>query len=321
MTLQEFIEARPQSFGQGNLNLLYSSSVSGSDDTPIAPFHIQGLSIPFTSLNGKNVGDALREVETFRFDYPTGQLSAEITGRQQRNEYYYFTVKEIVTNTLPSSVDFGGNPLYESSSAVFVPYVNLDFNNSSYNPLNNNSEGSKVNPYAQKVDRNTSQFNPTNLEAINSGSATDAELQQCSYTKAGIINSRYNGSKTTPAGPISRQYNKSLLTQEILTGSIAANDPAANLVTFEGSVHASDADTTAIKDILNADREVVEILFNSELSGSHPNKIFPSFPKSGSSLFGLDGNKTFKLTNNKIYSIDTDEVFTTNNLGGVTLVE
>lgn len=321
MTLQEFIETRPQSYGTGNLNLLYSSSVSGSNDVPIAPFHIQGLSIPFTALNGVNVGAALREVETFRFDYPTGQLSAKITGRQQRNEYYYFTVEEIVTNTLPSNVDFGGNPLFESSSAVFVPYNSLGFKNSDYNPLNNNSEGSKTNPYAQKVDRNTSQFNPTNLAAINAGTATDAELQKCSYSKTGIINSRYNGSKATKAGPIPRQYNKQLFTTEVVAKAIPANEPAQTLVTFQGSIHASDADTTAIKNILNADREVVEILFDSALSGSHPNKIFPSFPKISNTVFGLDGNKTFKLTNNKVYSIDTDQVFTTNNIGTVTLVE
>ena len=321
MTLQEFIETRPQSYGRGNINLLYSSSVSGSDDVPIPPYHIQGLSIPFTTLGGTNIGDALREVETFRFDYPTGQLSAEITGRQQRNEYYYFTVKEIVTTVLPSSVDFSGNPILNDSQTVFVPFVSLGFNNSDYNPLGNNSEGSSVNPYAQKVDRNTSQFNPTNLAAINTGTATDAELQESSYSSAGIINGRYNGSKTTAAGPISREYHKGVFTQEVLDNSIAANNPATTLVTFQGSIHASDADTTAIKNILNADREVVEILFDSTLSGSHPNKIFPSFAKTSNTLFALDGNKTFKLTNNKVYSIDTDSVLTTNNVGTVTLVE
>ena len=71
----------------------------------------------------------------------------------------------------------------------------------------------------------------------------------------------------------------------------------------------------------DADREVVEILFDSTLSGSHPNKIFPSFAKTSNTLFALDGNKTFKLTNNKVYSIDTDSVLTTNNVGTVTLVE
>lgn len=321
MTLQEFIETRPQAYGAGNMNLLYSSSVSGSDNIPIPPFTMQGLAIPFRDRNGINIGDALREVEVFRFDYPTGQISTTITGRQQRNGYYYYTINEVVTNTLPSTVDVGGNPLYESSSCVFVPYVSLDYNNSDYNPLSNNSEGSKLNPYAQKVDRNTSQFNPTNLIAINSGSASDAELQQCSYTKAGIINGRYNGSKTTAAGPIARQYNKGLFTQQVQTNKITANEPAATLVTFKGSIHASDADTNTIKNILNADREIVQVLFDSTLSGSHPNKIYPSFPKTTNTLFGLDGSKTFKLTNNKVYSIDTDQVLTTNNLGTVTLVE
>ena len=112
-----------------------------------------------------------------------------------------------------------------------------------------------------------------------------------------------------------------MFTQEVLDNTIAANNPATTLVTFQGSIHASDADTTAIKNILNADREVVEILFDSTLSGSHPNKIFPSFAKTNNTLFALDGNKTFKLTNNKVYSIDTDSVLTTNNVGTVTLVE
>ena len=61
--------------------------------------------------------------------------------------------------------------------------------------------------------------------------------------------------------------------------------------------------------------------FTSQLSGSHPNKLFPSFAKTADTIFSIEGNRTFKLTNNKIYSIDTDEVLTTNNLGAVTLVE
>ena len=75
MTLEEFIETNPSSYGTGNMNLLYSSSVSGSNNIPIAPFHLQGLSIPFSSKNSVNVTAALKEVQTFRFDYPTGQLT------------------------------------------------------------------------------------------------------------------------------------------------------------------------------------------------------------------------------------------------------
>lgn len=321
MTLQEFIETRPQSYGAGNINLLYSSSVSGSDNTPIQPFVIEGISIPFVSLNGVNVGDALREVETFRFDYPTGQLSATITGRQQKNNYYYFTFTPITTNTLPSSVDFSNNPLYESSSCVFVPYITQDFNNSDYNPTNNNSEGSKSSPSVRKIDRNTSQFNPTNLAAINAGTATVAEIQEDFHTKTGFLNGKYNGTKTTGMGPVSREYNKSLYTLTVLTGSIAADEPSKGLLTFKGSIHADDAVTTAIKNLGDGEREVVDVLFETQLSGSHPNKVFPNFPKTGNTIFALDGNKAIKTVSSKVYAIDTDQVFTTNNLGAVTLVE
>lgn len=322
MTLEEFIETNPSSYGTGNMNLLYSSSVSGSNNVPIAPFHLQGLSIPFNSKNSVNVTAALKEVQTFRFDYPTGQLTATITGRQQRTNYYYFTFTEIVTNTLPGTLSFSGDPIIEETPSVFVPYVTLNFNNSPYNPLGNNSEGSKTNPYIQKVDRLTSQFNPTNLDSIISGSGTNAELQQSAYTTTGIINGKYHGSKSAGITQvISREYNKQNLTATIAANQVSSDRPAVGLLTFEGSLHASDADTATVKDILNADRTKVEILFESVLTGSHPNKFYPNFPKVGNTAFGLEGNRTFKLTNNKIYSIDTDEVLTTNNLGVVTLVE
>ena len=322
MTLEEFIETNPSSYGTGNMNLLYSSSVSGSNNVPIAPFHLQGLSIPFSSKNSVNVTAALKEVQTFRFDYPTGQLTATITGRQQRTNYYYFTFTEIVTNTLPGTLSFSGDPIIEETPSVFVPYVTLNFNNSPYNPLGNNSEGSKTNPYIQRVDRLTSQFNPTNLDSIISGSGTNAELQQSAYTTTGIINGKYHGSKSAGITQvISREYNKQNLTATIAANQVSSDRPAVGLLTFEGSLHASDADTATVKDILNADRTKVEILFESILTGSHPNKFYPNFPKVGNTVFGLEGNRTFKLTNNKIYSIDTDEVLTTNNLGVVTLVE
>ena len=112
MTLQEFIETRPQSYGTGNINLLYSSSVSGSNDIPIPPFHLQGLAVPFTSKEGTSIGAALKEVEKFRFEFVTGQVTAMITERQQKNSYYYFTFEEVVVNTLPSSVDAAGNTVY-----------------------------------------------------------------------------------------------------------------------------------------------------------------------------------------------------------------
>ena len=147
-------------------------------------------------------------------------------------------------------------------------------------------------------------------------------MQECAYEKTGLINGRYNGSKNAGITPIiSRVYNKQNLTTLIANNQSTSDHPAIGLLTFEGSLHASDADTTAVKNILNADRDIGDILFTTALTGSHPSKFFPNFPKIGSTVFGLEGNRTFKLTNSKIYSIDTDEVLTINNLGTVSTIE
>lgn len=318
MTLQEFIASRPQSYGTGNANLLYSSSVSGSDSTPIAPFHLQGLTIPFTSQEGTNVAAAFKEVTEINFTYTTGTVTAKITGRQKRSEYFYFTFDEVVVNQLPT--ELGGINTFENSEFVFVPYSTLEFNNNDYNPLMNNSEGSKRNAKVQKVDRFADAVNPTNFDAILSQSAEFAEIQNCSYTKTGIINGKYNGSKFTAAGS-AYELNKDFLTSYVNNNSIAGNSPAQSVKGFKGSIHSSDADTNTIKNINQSDREIVRIFFNSEISGSHPAKSFPSFPNSGSYIFTEQGNDLVRTVGSKIFSIDKGEVFTTNELGGVTLVE
>lgn len=320
MTLQEFIETRPQSYGRGNANLLYSSSVSGSEDTPIPPFTLQGLTVPFTSQEGINVAAAFKEVEEFKFEYPTGIITAKITGRQKRNEYFYFTFEEVVVDTLPTEIDNGGNTIYQDSEFVFIPYTTLIFNNSDFNPLINNSEGSKLNSNTRKVDRFADAATPTNLQAIISESAAFAEIQNCSYTKIGIINGRYNGTKATPAGPIT-EYNKSILTTRVVNNSIPGNNPAQSYKEFQGSLHTDDSTTATIKAINQSDREIKGVFFNSEISGSHPNKTFPNFPSSGSFLYTEEGNKLVRIVKSKVYSIDKGQVFTTNEFGGVVTIE
>ena len=61
MTLEEFIATPPESYGVDNVNLLYSSSLSGSENVPVPPYTIIGMTFPFT--NG--VTSALKEVNEF----------------------------------------------------------------------------------------------------------------------------------------------------------------------------------------------------------------------------------------------------------------
>ena len=63
------------------------------------------------------------------------------------------------------------------------------------------------------------------------------------------------------------------------------------------------------------------MFFQSEISGSHPTKSFPNFPSLTTLVFTEEGNSLISLVKSKVYSIDKGQVFTTNQLGEVTLVE
>lgn len=317
MTLEEFIATPPESYGVDNVNLLYSSSISGSDNIPIPPFTIVGMTFPF--VNG--VTSALKEVKEFVFTFGGTPVNTFITGKQTRDSYMYITVEPVVVDTLPVGRTLATDlPLEEDTEFVFTPYVTVNFNNNDYNPLQNNSEGSKLNVVTQVIDRNSSQFTPTNISAIISGTAAAAEIQNCSYTKVGIIRGRYNGSKTTASPTATQQsYNKQDFTAKVLATSIDGDEPALAFKDFNGSIHVAGADATAIKAL--SEREVIKVFFNSEISGSHPTKTYPDFPYSSSILFTEEDKRYIKIVNSKVYSVDQDKVFTTTEFGIVSSIE
>lgn len=318
MTLEEFIATDPASYGNSNINLFYSSSVSGS--TPLAPFTIKGLSVQTQDSSGVDLTDVIKNITQLKFTFGGSQLTAVVSGRQRRSTYFYLTVDPFNTNTLPTTVDVAGNVIEEDSEFVFIPYIQTSFNNNDYNPLINNATTNKSNVVAKKVDRDISQGNPSNLTAILEGTAQAAELQNCSYTKLSSISSKYLGSKTTSGGPVYVQ-NKDRLTNIISSSAIAGNSPAQAFREFEGSIHSNDSDATTIKDITLSDREVVDIYFDAQLSGSHPNKAFPGFPSTSNYLYTSEGNRLVRSVNTKIYSIDKGEVYVTNEFGQVTAVQ
>lgn len=300
MTELEFISTNPTSFGNGNTNLLISSSVSGSDDTPIAPFTIQGMTIPFNSKAGTDVVSALKETEVLKFEFQGTIVESKIVSRQKKNRYYYFRLTPVVVNQLPP-LNIEADYEFVDSEFIFKPYFETDFFNNDFNPLANTTNESKTNAVVQIVDRVSSQILPTNLQAILSSSAEPAQIQNCSYTKAGLINARYDGSKETNRG-------------------VPGNEPAVGLATFKASLHPSDSDNSTVKNIQLSDRDVIEVLFDTQLTGSHPNKFYQSFPVSGSFIFFDDNGKVTKVADQKVYAIDKDQVYTLNEFGGVTVV-
>lgn len=318
MTLQEFIAANPANWGTGNANLLISSSVTGSfpDITPVAPYTVKGISVPFISKNNKQIEPALKEVEEFRFEFNGGIIKSKILARQKRRGFYFFQLADFVINELPTTLDFDGNVIYDDSEFIFVPYVAVSFINNDYNILLSNSARSKLSDTRQVVDRNTNAAIPSNLVAILSQSAEPAEIQNCSYSKIGLVASRYEGTKTTKAGPI-YDFNDDILEAKVLAGAIPGNDPAVALKEFKGSLHPADSTDSTIRDIQLSDREVINVYFNTILSGSHPNKAFSNFPIVGNFLETEQGNRFVRAVNSKIYSVDKGSIFTTDELGEV----
>lgn len=312
MTELEFINTDPRSYGDGpNVNLLYSSSVAdpGVDNTPTAPFVIQGISIPFAAANGIDISAALKEVDQLRFTFTEGTITLVITARQKKNGYFFFRTNPVTFNTLPSLVEVvqSGTPYeqniyrFDDTGFVFLPYVQLSFINNDYNVLFNNATISKVNAVAQKVDRTSDAANPTNLTAIINQTATPAEIQNCSYTKAGIINGRYEGTKLN-------------------SGSLPKNDPALSLREFKGSLYSLGSSDTTVKAINLADREVINIYFNANVSSSGVNRLVQTFPDSTNLLFQEQGNRFIRIVDRKVFAVELNKIYSTNEFGEVSTI-
>jgi len=306
MTELEFINLNPASFsGAGTANLLISSSISGSEEVPVPPYVIQAMTVPNTSLNNVDVNKTLTEATSIIFDFANGTIEATITARQKKSGYHFLRFEPIIVSTLPSTISYlSGNRIYKefNASFIFEPFFTAPFFNNDYNPLISNYSVNKKNTVAQVVDRNSGQANPSNITSLISGSSQKAEIQNCSYTKAGIINSKYVGTKLT-------------------SGSLIGDDPALGLKEFQGSLHSVDATNASIKEIQLSDRTVNTIYFTSILSGSHPTKKFSDFPEPNTFIYTETGNKFIRSVSSKIFSIDKGKVYSTDEFGKVVSIQ
>jgi hypothetical protein len=306
MTELEFINLNPASLATtGTANLLISSSVSGSDNIPESPYTITAMTIPNTSLNEVEVNKTVREASSIKFNFASGIIEAVISARQKKSGYYFLRFNPIVVTNLPSSIGFiSGNRVYREfvSSFIFEPFFTAPFFNNDYNPVIGNYDLNKLNAVAQVVDRNSGQSNPSNILSLISGSSKVAELQNCSYTKAGIINSKYVGTKLN-------------------SGSIVGDDPALGLKEFQGSVHSIDATNSSIIDIQLSDRDVQDIYFTANLSGSHPTKKLADFPEINAYIYSEEGNRFVRSVNSKLFSVDKGKVYSTDEFGKVISIQ
>ena len=313
MTELDFISTSPLDYGGNvNVNLLVSSSVvnPGVDNTPTGSLTVVGMTIPFQDDDGTSLTSALKEIDELRFQFTEGVITTKIINRTRQDQYFYLRLEPIVFNSLPPVIDTlaVGTPAeqdifrYDESEFIFKPFFEISFQNDDYNPLMNTSNANKVNAVRQVVDRTSDAANPTNLTAILAGTAQPAQLQNCSYTKAGIVHARYEGTKLT-------------------SGSNPGNDPALSFKEFEGSLHLLDSDNTTITAIDDNKRDTSTIYFNPILTGSHPNKHEQNFPELASILYEEQDKRFVRISNRKVFIVETGTILTMSEVGKVTLVE
>jgi hypothetical protein len=112
-------------------------------------------------------------------------VSASISTTQNRNQ---FILDSFYNAPLNSSCSF----------AIIEPYITIpNFYNSDQNALLNDVQHERTSLIYEDVDYSTGLLVPTNFEAIISGSATKAAVQDSNYTTKRHIIPRYEGSKTT----------------------------------------------------------------------------------------------------------------------------
>ena len=131
-------------------------------------------------------------------------LSASYSGVAQEGEQFYVNVINNSGATISVTGSFyvtqSVSPTASISDLVVLqPYLDEDFFASDYNILAGNAVEPRVNSFYMDVDYSTGVITASNQQAILSGSATRAAVQESNYTTAAIINSRYIGRELNSA--------------------------------------------------------------------------------------------------------------------------
>jgi hypothetical protein len=131
-------------------------------------------------------------------------LSASYSGVAQEGEQFYVNVINNSGATISVTGSFyvtqSVSPTASISDLVVLqPYLDEDFFASDYNILAGNAIEPRVNSFYMDVDYSTGVITASNQQAILSGSATRAAVQESNYTTAAIINSRYIGRELNSA--------------------------------------------------------------------------------------------------------------------------
>lgn len=163
---------------QGNMSLY----LSGNEE-------VIGLTISIFNCNLINFTYVLNLLTSINFN----GVELPVTNKEIFSTHFYYDVLPAV----PIDID---SPILNADCILLNLTPNLDpipFTYNEYNAILGNSENIRTSNFVYDVDRKSSQIVPANIQAILEDSATPAMFQDSNYTDTGLVNARYNGTKTT----------------------------------------------------------------------------------------------------------------------------
>jgi len=213
------------------------------------------------SINGDQVStdlnNVLEQVENIRFTFKiNGEddivFNETITDRgyygptvANGKPFFYFQLSPFIIENYEDPPYVTELYQYQPIQISLTPYLlDITFGFSEYNALIGNATENRKSKIRVESTRVEDSILPTNWEAIISGSATPATIQDSMYEDTGWIRARYNGSTITSRGN-------------------AGVSPAFTGTPFRGEVFTGDTDNAFICSTYRKERNITDLLHTS----------------------------------------------------------
>ena len=185
-----------------SVNVLYNEegNISGPASITAVSVTAQAFSVNgITILPDIDLTSVIPQVETISLTFNNEDYTFTVTSvafYPTTNPFYFF---EVTSNTLVPNLNDGNLDIPAITEVSFTPYISTAiFSTSNYNLIINNATNLRKSTDKLKSDREAGFAIPTNFNAILLQSASKAEIPDSFYTDTGLINARYEGSKTVP---------------------------------------------------------------------------------------------------------------------------
>ena len=208
-------------------------------------FSIDGV----TTGQSLNLDNVFEQIERIQFNFPTDEstINFDVTVENialytspTHDPFYYF---QIIPKIIPDTVKLLE---YQDIVVTIDPFLlTVQYINNAYNPLIGNGLTNRKSQERVESNRTEDSATPTNWNAIMSGSAPFATVQDSLYYDTGWIRGRYEGTKIKSTGNIGIQ-------------------PALSGIPFTGEIFTYDAEDDFICSTTREKVSIEEMLHTSD---------------------------------------------------------